>query len=349
MASITQRGKRFVLSWQEKDGRQVRKSLGKDVTTLKQAETIKKAKEIEIETGKKVLTDTSPLFRDFKVEYLRWRATEFPASQSRIKGIVDNILSPEFDYHHLSDISPIVVERFKSRLLSDYVSPYTMERANYKRSFVRTILKTLMAIMNLAVRWKLISENQIRGVRAPKSEDSKPPVWYTQPELIRIYAASLNGDDNIWRLLANTGLRASEAVNLLIENVIFIDDKPVRINVVSETGARTKSGKWRMIPLGPAAQQAILALIERSQNNKVLGGISLKGMDSRFRDTLQRAGLKRKGVHTLRHTFGTQCVLKNIAPRKLQKLMGHASIQTTEIYMHVKNTDLMDDFASFSL
>ena len=88
-------------------------------------------------------------------------------------------------------------------------------------------------------------------------------------ELARIYAHSrpLAGDEAkrglkvncdiddyapIWRLLANTGMRRTEAQQLR-----WIDVTDSHLRVVSSDSERTKSGKWRSVPLSDGAQEAL--------------------------------------------------------------------------------------------
>ena len=49
---------------------------------------------------------------------------------------------------------------------------------------------------------------------------------------------------------------------------------------------------------------------------------------------------KKVSCHTLRHSFATSLLDKNINLREIQELMGHADLKTTEGYTHVRNYQL---------
>ena len=65
------------------------------------------------------------------------------------------------------------------------------------------------------------------------------------------------------------------------------------------------------------------------------------GLQKAVKRAATRAGItKRVGCHTLRHSFATHMLEKGVNFRRLQDLLGHADVKTTEIYTHVMQKDL---------
>lgn len=60
-----------------------------------------------------------------------------------------------------------------------------------------------------------------------------------------------------------------------------------------------------------------------------------------YKQAKQRAGLPAEGgVHQLRHCFATHAIESGMDVSSLQKLLGHSSLRTTAVYLHLKNDDL---------
>ena len=49
-------------------------------------------------------------------------------------------------------------------------------------------------------------------------------------------------------------------------------------------------------------------------------------------------------MHALRHTFGAECMERGMNVREVQEMLGHAWLNTTMIYMHVRPTEMRDKF-----
>lgn len=320
MATVNQRGRAWQLNWSE-NGVQHRESLG--AVSARDAEIARKAKELELTTGRRIFV-ASALFEDHLDRYLTWHRAEYPDSHYRVEQIADQHFT-EFVGVALAQVSSMDVERWKAGRM-----------AQVSRGSVAKELRTLKAIFAKAVEWGELERNPTEFVDAPRSLEDAPIHWYERHELAKLYARH-NGQ--VWRLLANTGMRRTEAIQLQVERVDLTND---HIDVVSAAAARTKSGKWRRIPLSTAGKEAAQALIDQyGKTGYLLPRITAESLSRAFLRNVK--SLKLGGsLHSLRHTYGAHLVMAGVPLRTLQVLMGHASFKTTERYAHIGRDHLRE-------
>jgi integrase len=331
MATLTQRGKSWILSWVE-GGRQQRRALG-PVAAIprKQAQAILHAKQLELSTAARLLPDlhrpAMPTVNEWAVDYVLWHEGKHPHSHARIRQIIEQHLLPEFGSLYLDAVDDATAERFM-RL---------RRRAGAKDATVLKEFRTMMAMLNRAVDVDVIRRNPLSAVEAPRVLDSKPHRYYQTGELIRLYEATrigrINGGDTNpehgawWKLFANTGMRRAEARHLR-RNDIGHDG----LRILSTTEERTKSAKWRDVPLSEGAREAIDAIPKRGE--RVLPEIALPSLSRACANDLERAGLD-GSLHTLRHTYISHLVLAGVPLRTVQLYAGHSSIAVTEQYAYL--------------
>lgn len=153
----------------------------------------------------------------------------------------------------------------------------------------------------------------------------------------------------------DTGLRAGELVNLRCESC-DADSGTIRVLVGAKDSLRsTKGGETRILRAGRLYPESLNMLRERLGRLKT--GFLFPGPDGRERDAngLNRAMRRimdklgfNDGVtdprnrvvwHSLRHTFATRMLEAGLDIYALKTLMGHASVTTTEIYLHICDMD----------
>ena len=170
----------------------------------------------------------------------------------------------------------------------------------------------------------------------------KLPTVLTQEEVWRI----INAPKNIkHRLLLMTtysaGLRAGEVIKLKPEH---IDSKRMLIKV--EEG---KGGKDRYTLLSKMLLKELRHYYKKFRPKTYLFPSAYKGrglltyetVRSTYEDARNKAGVKKgPGIHTLRHSFATHLLEAGYDLRKIQILMGHRSLTTTMIYLHVSRETL---------
>jgi integrase len=313
MASLQRVNGRYVLQWRDAQG-QHKKVLGRvGILTKSEADRILRAKQYELDTGRNVLGPApSAFFDDFVRDYLAWHYREFPDSHYRVRQIIDDHLLPAFKNRRLGEITPRDVETWKQD-----------RGERVKSATVVKELRTLKAILNKAVEWDEIHKNPIVHVDPPRILDSKPKRFYTIEE-IGLLLPQPHGP--IWRLYVNTGMRRGEGMMLRREWI-----KADAIQILSEEEARTKSGKWREVPLTEGARAA---LEELPGADYVLPRMRLESLSRLALREAKRAGLD-GGIHTLRHTYISHLVMQGTDLRTVQHLAGHSSITVTEGYAHL--------------
>ena len=155
-------------------------------------------------------------------------------------------------------------------------------------------------------------------------------------------------DRCILELLYATGCRVSEVSNLLLINIQLSEGHCL---------VDGKGSKQRMVPIGSRAKQAIADYLAESRP-QLMGNKSpekcpwliLSRTGRRLRreaiwELVKRYALRADidpnvSPHTLRHSFATHLLSGGADLRQIQELLGHASIQTTQIYTQVDTTRL---------
>lgn len=152
--------------------------------------------------------------------------------------------------------------------------------------------------------------------------------------------------------LFSCGLRVSELVNLEI-NKIFLEEEYVVI--------KGKGNKERIVPISPVAIHEIkLYLNDRQYLDIKPGEENILFLNRRGRrltrvmifyiikQLAELAGIRKEiSPHTLRHSFATHLLEGGANLRAIQQMLGHESIATTEIYIHIDRTRLRDEILTY--
>lgn len=329
MASLFKRGDIYWLQWYE-DNLRKRRSL--HTSDKEKAEITKTAKELQLKTGVNVLKRlTSSSFSVFAEQYVDWHKYEYPDSHQRVAQIIEDHLTPVFGTMELKDITPQLVENYKHE-----------RRKVAAVATVNKELRTLNAVIHRAVAWGKLSGNPIKSVKAIRDNESAPHNYFTVDQLEDIYEISPEYAA-LWKLLANTGMRRGEAMALTWDNVL-----DTKIRIISTAKNRTKSGKWREVPISPGCCNALNTLWKNATGEYVFPRIDKDSLSRAFRMALKRTN-NRGTLHDLRHTFISHLVMKGVPLRTVQVLAGHATIKTTEGYAHLAPDHLRDSVAGLTL
>ena len=145
-------------------------------------------------------------------------------------------------------------------------------------------------------------------------------------------------DRAILETLYATGLRISELISLTPDN---LHGREEYIRVVG------KGGRERIVPVGSKALEWIERYGKEVRSgwdrrmaveiflNQRGGRLTRQGVWKLIRRYGEMAGIKGLSPHTLRHSFATHLVERGADLRTVQMMLGHSSINTTEIYTHM--------------
>jgi integrase/recombinase XerD len=226
-----------------------------------------------------------------------------------------------------------------------------------------SVTRALAAIRGLhlfAVREGVARGDPAARLSAPRTGERLPKALSVD-EVTRLLDTAHGGDDPIslrdaalLEVLYGTGARISEAVGLAVDDIDLDEEYPV----VRLFG---KGRKERLVPLGAFARDALSAYLVRSRPALSARG---RGTPALFLNTrgrplsrqsaweaLQRAARAAHleahiSPHTLRHSFATHLLEGGASIRDVQELLGHASVQTTQIYTKLSATTLREVYRS---
>ena len=205
-----------------------------------------------------------------------------------------------------------------------------------KRSLNRK-LSAINSFFDFAYKRDLVKEkHKIKQAKIPKTL----PKFLTKEEILNsISYIDYNSswfelrDKALILFLYATGLRVSEAMNVKLSD---IDDGWVKVTMA-------KGEKQRVVPIADIALKAINEYLAKrpcaseylfvNKNCNKLSRISAFNITKKYLNV---------SPHVLRHSFATSLVLGGADLRIVQELLGHASLNTTQIYTHIQKENLKD-------
>lgn len=309
-----------------------KESLGQ--ITRREAELKLKAKEIELETGThphQTHISQATTLPDLIPDILEYYKTRHPASYNRVK-IFQNHLLSFFNHTPITQLTTADVVRYQAHRLQS-ISIATVNKE----------IGHLQKIIKLGLEWGALEYNPFlhKSIMLQNPED-KPHRYFTKGELKRIYAHH-PASAPYWQILAGTGLRRKEALNLK-----WIDVKKDHMQVLSTMQRRNKTAKWRYIPLSQNVRTA-LNKIHNINGVHVFPQMDHRNFSRKFERLLQKLNIKNASLHTLRHTFCSHLVMNSVPLRTVQLLAGHSSIKITEGYAYLAPEHLQDAVAGLDL
>jgi integrase/recombinase XerD len=236
----------------------------------------------------------------------------------------------------------------------DIISFLSTERNNKKSdktlSHNLTVLKNFYKYLEITEK---INYNPTNDLEQPKAIKSLPHVLsINEVELLLDFDLNKKQDYRdkaILELLYSSGLRISELINLKLENINLNE------NLVRVMG---KGKKERIVPIGDYATYYLDLYIKEYRKLFLKGKISDYVFINASGNKLSRQSVfkmlqKRKeekqiktkfSPHTLRHSFASHMLENGADLRSIQELLGHSDISTTQIYTHIGDKKIRENY-----
>lgn len=259
----------------------------------------------------------------------------------------DRYLSRFFAHARIQDTGDITEESIREFRL--WLNRQEGAEGTLKRRTQNYYLIALRAFL------KFLAKRGARAIPPERIELAKLPErsldLITKAELSRLMEAPAGTteralrDGAILKLLFSTGLRVSELCRLDADLDLTRD----------EFSVRGKGDKVRVVFLSPIAKEAVSAYLKGRKDMgealfvRVAAGkrspsrLTPRSVERIIKYYAKKAGITKKVTpHALRHSFATDLLQNGADIRSVQQLLGHASINTTQIYTHVTDTHLRE-------
>lgn len=250
----------------------------------------------------------------------------------------------------MNEVDAIVIRNFLTDELNEGIS---------KRS-CRRRLSALRQFYRFLVNKGYANDNPFNYIDSPKQPIKYPRALYKEQikEILTLNSKRSDElaqrDQAILSVLYFTGLRASEAVNLTLQS-ISLNQRILRVI--------GKGNKERIVPFSNECKEALNKYIKDSRNvllskssvptnvlflNKYGKPLTTRGLEYILDDIEMKTGsFMGLHPHLLRHSFATHLLENGADLRTIQELLGHQSINATQVYTHVSTEEMQKEYSLF--
>jgi site-specific recombinase XerD len=214
--------------------------------------------------------------------------------------------------------------------LNEYLTGLALDPKSPSRSSFKHM------VYGLRYYFRHIGQNK-RAVNLPSlKNDTKLPVILNRSELKALFnAPKLLKHRIVLTLAYSAGLRSQELIKLKLSDIDF-ERKTIHIR-------QSKYKKDRIVPLSNYIAKGLKKYISVEHPHSWLfngkepdGRYSPKGLSWVMREALKKTNIQKNvNLHSLRHSYATHLLEEGVNIVTIKGLLGHATIQTTMIYLHV--------------
>ena len=299
------------------------------------------------------------------MKFITWEESfaEYTLYSQIERGLSDNTLQAyQKDLERFAAYSQAILEKVSPAALSleeirEYLHWLVETCLLSKRSVSRNI-SAIRSYYGFLYAEELISENPSALLELPRFPQKLPEVLEVE-EILHLLASIPTSKAHdirnraIIEIMYSCGLRVSELISLEFSQ-LYLDEGFIRVF--------GKGEKERLVPIGIPAIESLKHYFEQVRYRQE----AAKGHESKIflnkrgqqlsrvmifyivKNLAKRAGLSPKvSPHTLRHSFATHLIEGGADLRAVQEMLGHESITTTELYLHLDREYLREVFSMY--
>jgi len=279
-----------------------------------------------------------PLFKRFALHEKGMKPKTIREILSKVKALSDELSNPSIKLISTTKVREFLYQKKQERM-------WTNKTFRNYRQYLKTFF-------DFCVRENYIETNPVEKIEKPKLPKRIPRcldkkqldnlilhldccTWFNDLEEKRNKA--------MIRTFLFTGIRLNELLKLKTSSVNFEESE-----IIIYQG---KGNKDRVIPIHPNLLPYLKKYHELKKRPTEYFFSSIRSNKPLTKNNLYRIIKKLREKtrfhftpHQLRHTFGKLSIEANLNPFKLQKIMGHSSIETTQIYVYVSDDNLKESF-----
>jgi integrase/recombinase XerC len=247
----------------------------------------------------------------------------------------------EFEAFFTSKDDSLTWTTVDADIIRDWVE--TLMDSNNKATTVNTNLTALKSFYRFALARGYVDKDPARYVTGPKKQKTLP-VFVKESEMDELLDEKQWGKDikdvrarTIILMLYETGLRRAELISL-DDDAIDFELKQIRV--------KGKGRKQRIVPFGDELAETLAKYMEqrdketdREDNALFVDNKGRRINAGMIYNTVKKnlalvTSIKKRSPHVLRHSFATALLNHNAGLENVRMLLGHESVETTQIYTH---------------
>lgn len=300
-------------------GREYRGSL----QTASRAEALKKLGDFRKRHGRAKHTGTRLTWTEASVHYMgAVLPTAVSANTGKRYKVSLNSVKPHLERYHVDEIGPMQI--------SELIAARRLDGA--KNATINRDLTAVSRVLSAAISVGATEQNAARDYDRRTNRERRDPIEL--PTWDEVAAAIEKAPTPLWARImdfaSKSGMRENE--------ILTLEKKRVDLARGAVTLHRTKGRRLRAVPLtGPLLEDAVPILRAAMDRKQELvfgrpGERELKNFPSRYAAWRRKHGIGFR-FHDLRHLFAVTYLQRGGNIYDLQRILGHGSIKTTEVYL----------------